>query len=350
MGTALALAAPLAVVAAAPAAAHGLAPADPPTPAGLLLGWSFEPALMLPLMGAVAAWLALVRRVNRAHPGHPVPRRRTVAFLGGLLAIAVALQSGIERYDTTLFSIHMIQHLLLTLVAAPLLVLGAPITLLLRAATPSARKRWILPVLQSRAARLLGHPVVTGIVFAGVMWGSHFSPLFDLALEDPLVHDLEHLVFLGAALLFWWPAVGLDPGPHRLSHPARILYTFLQMPQNTFLAVAVSFAPAPLYPHYATLTRDWGPDPLLDQQIAGAIMWVGGDLLFLLAILGIVLDWSRSEERHSQAAERRADRVRQRIDASAKAFAARRADGPGHGALDAAGGPSEATPPGRQGQ
>jgi putative copper resistance protein D len=281
---------------------------------------------MLPLLGAAATWTALVRRVNRTHSGHPVPRSRTIAFLGGLLVIAVALQSGIERYDTTLFSIHMVQHLLLTLVAAPLLVLGAPVTLVLRASTPPVRQRWILPALQSRTVRVLGHPVLATVVFAGVMWGSHFSPLFDLALENPLVHDLEHLVFLGAALLFWWPAVGLDPGPHRLSHPARILYTFLQMPQNTFLAVAVSFAPAPLYPHYATLTRDWGPDPLLDQQIAGSIMWLGGDLLFLVAILGIVADWSRSEERNSRAAEGRADQARAMIETRTQEFAARRAE------------------------
>ena len=109
------------------------------------------------------------------------------------------------------------------------------------------------------STRILAFPVVAWIIFASVMWVSHFSPLFDAALEDPLVHDLEHALFLGAGLLFWWPAVALDPAPWRMPHPARALYVFLQMPQNTFLAVVILSAPAVLYPHYATLVRTWGP-------------------------------------------------------------------------------------------
>jgi putative copper resistance protein D len=311
------------------AAAHGIAPADPPNLANLALGWSFEPAVVLPLLAVALAWLALVRRVDRAHPDRPVPRRRSAAFLGGLLTIAVALQSGIERYDTTLFSIHMVQHQLLTLVAPPLLVLGGPITLLLRAADHATRRRWILPLLHSRVARVIGHPLVGTLLFAGVMWGTHFSPLFDQALEHPLAHDIEHVAYLVAGVLFWFPAVGLDPGPYRLSHPVRILYTFLQMPQNTFLAVAITFAPAPLYAHYATLVRSWGPDPLADQQIAGGLMWVGGDLVFLAAILALVVAWSRREERDVGAAERRADAERAALREREAAFAARRPGGSG---------------------
>ena len=312
---------------AAPAAAHGVAPTDPPSIANLVPGWSFEPALLLPLLGAAIGWLMLVRRVDRAHPDRPVPRRRTAAFLAGVFSIAVALQSGIERYDTSLFSIHMVQHQLLTLVAPPLLVLAGPITLLLRASDARTRKRWILPVLHSRAARVIGHPVVGTLLFAGVMWGTHFSPLFNQALEDPLAHDLEHMAYLVAGLLFWFPAVGVDPGPYRLSHPVRILYTFLQMPQNTFLAVAITFAPAPLYSHYVTLARSWGPDPLADQQIAGGIMWVGGDLAFLAAILALVVGWSRREERDVGVAERRADAQRAALREREAAFAARRSAG-----------------------
>ena len=125
------------------------------------------------------------------------------------------------------------------------------------------------PILHSRVLRVLSFPVVAWLVFAGVMWGTHFSPLFDRSLEDPLVHDLEHALYLGAGLLFWWPAVGLDPSPWRMPHPVRAMYVFLQMPQNTFLAVTILNAPAPLYPHYATLARTWGPSALDDQQIAG---------------------------------------------------------------------------------
>ncbi len=302
------IAAAVAVLGAAPTVlGHGSVPDDPPSAISLLFGWSSEPLLALPTLAAALVWLRLVGSVNRSHPDNPVPRRRSGAFLAGLLAIAFALQSGIERYDTTLFSVHMVQHLLLTLVAAPLLVLGAPITLLLRAASAEDRRRWILPVLHSRFVRVVAHPVVDTLLFGAVMWGTHFSPLFDHALEDRFAHDVEHLLFLGAALLFWWPALGLDPGPYRLSPPVRIMYTFLQMPQNTFLAVAILYAPTVLYAHYATIAAPWLPDPLTDQQLAAGIMWLGGDLLFLTAILGLVWDWSRREERDTVAAERRAD-------------------------------------------
>ena len=250
-------------------------------------------------------WTRAVRRVNAAHPGQPgAARVRSVFFLGGLLAIAIALQSGIERYDTTLFSVHMVQHMLLTLVAAPLIALGAPITLLLRVATPAVRRRWILPVLHSRLLRVVSFPVVAWSLFAAVMWGTHFSPLFDVALEDRTVHDLEHLLYLAAALLFWWPAVGLDPRPWRLNHPVRVLYVFLQMPQNTLLAVIILNAAAPLYRPLRHPRRSrGGRSTLLDQQTAAGIMWLAGDLLFIGAMAG---SWpagcvTRSARRHARS-------------------------------------------------
>ncbi len=319
----------------APAAAHGVAPGEPPSVVNLLLGWHVEPAIALPLLATAAAWAWAVRRVDAAHPANPVPRVRSAAFYGGLAAIALALMSGIERYDTTLFSIHMIQHILLMLVAAPLLALSGPITLLLRLASPDTRRRWVLPFLHSRIIRALTFPVVAWILFAGVLWATHFSPVFNASLEDPLIHDAEHVAYLATALLFWWPAVGPDPSPWRMSHPVRALYVFLQMPQNTFLAVALLSAPGVLYPHYATLVRAWGPDPLLDQQIAAGIMWLFGDLLFLAAVFGLVAAWMRHDERRTVLDDRRADaelaaiRAREvRLEASIEDGRPTGADGP----------------------
>jgi putative membrane protein len=300
----------LAVVAtllvAGPVAAHGPVQAEPPSAASLLLGWTIEPVPALGIVAALLWWRWAVRRVDAVHPANPVPRRRTVAFVGGMAAIAVALMSGIDRYDTTLFSVHMVQHILLTLVAGPLVALSAPITLLLRVSSGETRRRWILPVLHSRVTRVLSFPVVTWLVFAAVMWGTHFSPLFDAALEDPFIHDLEHVLYLGAAFLFWWPAVALDPAPWRMTHPVRALYTFLQMTQNTFLAVVLLNVQVVLYPHYATLVRPWGPNPLEDQQLAAGIMWIAGDLIFLSAIMAILVGWSRAEGRDAPRADRQA--------------------------------------------
>src|SRR6188474_3055390 len=132
---------------AGPVGAHGPVPAAPPDAASLLLGWTFEPLPTLAIAVAVGWWVWAVRRVDRAHRANPVPRRRSVAFGLGMLAIAFALLSGIDRYDTTLFSVHMVQHVLLAMVAAPLLALAAPITLILRVASHETRVRWILPVL-----------------------------------------------------------------------------------------------------------------------------------------------------------------------------------------------------------
>jgi putative membrane protein len=290
-------------------AAHGPVPDEPPSLATLVLGWRFDPLIVGGLLGAAIAWLLLVRRVAAAHPGHPVPALRTAAFLGALATIAVALLSGIERYDTTLFSIHMVQHLLLVLVAAPLLALSAPVTQVLRVASPAWRRR-IVGVLHSGPLSALAHPVVAWVTFTLVMWISHFSPLFDAALENPLVHDAEHVVFLAAGLLFWWPVVAADPAPRRLSYPVRALYLLLQMPPSSFLGMLITFANEPLYPHYVTLGSPYGIDALADQQVAGGVMWLAGDVAFIIAILLVVATWMRHDERDTAAAERRADAQR----------------------------------------
>jgi putative copper resistance protein D len=303
----------LAVVAAGSAFAHGFAPAEAPTIANLALGWTFEPAVVLPLFVAAFAWWRLVRRIDDAHPANPVPRSRSIAFYAGLATIAVALLSGIDTYDTTLFSVHMAQHMLLTMVAAPLIALGAPITQLLRAATPNVRRTVLLPILHSRVMRLLSFPVVSWLVFAGVMWGTHFSPIFNASLEDPAIHDLEHGLYLAAGLLFWWPAVGLDPSPWRMPHPVRAMYVFLQMPQNTFLAVTILNSTVILYAHYATTIRSWGPGILEDQQIAGGVMWLTGDILFLAGLGAILAGWMRHEQAREVADDRRVDAERDAI-------------------------------------
>ena len=310
----------------APAAgAHGGIVPPEPTFLDFAVGWSFDPLVAIPLLLTAAAYLWMMAQVNAAHPRTRVPAARPAAFLAGLAVLAIALQSGIEQYDTTLFSVHMVQHVLLTLIAAPLLVLGAPVTLVLRFSRPQFRRRWVLPILHSRILRVLSFPVVAWLLFAATMWGTHFSPLFDAALENPLIHDVEHLLYLGVGLLFWWPVVGLDPGPWRMSYPARILYLFLQMPQNTFLGLVIYMAGEPLYRHYVTTVRTWGPTPLADQQVAGGLMWVIGDVIFFIAILGVVAAWMRSEERPNPSRDARVASETAAIRARETALAQRRA-------------------------
>ena len=318
--------------AAGPVLAHGSVPPEPPTVGSLLLGWTFAPLPTLGIAVGAGWWLWAVGRINARHPANPVPRRRTVAFMGALLAMAFALVAGIERYDTTLFSVHMVQHVLLVLVAAPLIALAGPITLVLRLSSSVTRRGLVLPILHSRVVRFLAFPVTAWVIFAGVMWGSHFSGLFDVALEEPLVHDLEHALFLVAALLFWWPAVGVDPAPWRLGHPAWIVYVFLQMTQNTFLAVVILNVTTVLYPHYATLGRPYGIDPLSDQRLAAGVMWIAGDAIFLSAIMVLVAGWMRSEARGLTRSDRQADldlaQIRIRERRLAERLADERGDAP----------------------
>jgi putative copper resistance protein D len=289
------------------ALAHGLAP-EPASLLDLLTAWSIEAHVILPLLAAALLYRWAAGVVRREHPDNPVPRYRVWSWYLGLLVIFIALESPIGTYDDTLFTDHMIQHLLLVMLAAPLLAIGAPITLILRVASPETRARFWLPLLHSRVVRVLGFPVIAWSVFAAVMWASHFSPLFDAALENDYVHLFEHALYLGAALLFWWPVVGADPSPWRLPHPARVAYLFLGMPQSSFLGLALFSAPEPLYAHYETLVRSWGPTPLQDQQMAGGIMWAGGDAAFLIAMIVALWIWLRAEERAGKLADEKLDR------------------------------------------
>ena len=274
--------------------AHGPLPPEPSLAA--VAYWYSPPIISLLVVAGLVLWFVGVRRVQRQHPQNPVPRSRSVAIVGAAVFLLIALQSVIERYDTTLFSVHMAQHLILLFPVPILLLRAAPVTLILRLASPHWRAR-ILALLQSRLVGVISHPIVAWLLLVFVMWATHLSPLFDAALDDPFLHNLEHAIYLSSALLFWAPVFSLDPVRHRLSRPAALFYLITQMPQNSFLGVAIMWAPSVLYPHYERLQRPWGPTPLEDQQLAGAIMWLVGDGLFLLAVFVVLAAWMRAEER-----------------------------------------------------
>ena len=290
--------------------AHGTEAPTPTVPA-VLGAWSFDPLAVAGLAIAGGAYLWAVRQVDGRHPTNRHPRYRTWLFLGGLVAIGLALLSPVEAYEGVLFSVHMVQHMLLQLVAAPLLLAGAPITLALRVSTPAVRRR-LLSILHSRLLRAVSFPVVAWVFFAATNWGWHFSVLYDEALENQALHYFQHAHFLVAALLFWWPALSADPSPWRLPHPVRLFYLFLAMPQQSFLGVALLSAATPLYPHYATNVRSWGPSALEDQQLGGVIMWVVGDMAFLAGMAIVVVLWMRHEDRRTARLDARLAAERQR--------------------------------------
>jgi putative membrane protein len=265
-----------------------------PTLGRILFGWSLNPLVMAGLIAVAVLYLQGRRRLVAS--GVVWPPRRTAYFMGGLAAIALALLSPIEAYDTALFSVHVVQHMLLTMVAAPLLALGAPATLALRVTSGVTRRR-LVRVLHSPPVRVVGHPIVAWVLFTLSLYALYFSPLFDLSLRQPLVHDLIHLHFLGVGLLFWWPVVGIDPSRWRLPHIARLLFVFLMVPFHAFLGVAIMNSGRVLAPTLETFQRSWGPTPLADQQAGGAILWGAGDLVAIGAVLGILISWASYEEK-----------------------------------------------------
>jgi cytochrome c oxidase assembly factor CtaG len=277
------------------------------TPIRLITGWAFEPLpLALVLLAGFLYWSGL-RRVARSGRGPSWPSSRTWAFAGGLGATAVALLSPVDTYANVSFSTHMLQHVLLMMVAAPLFALGAPITLALRASRLGTRRRVLLPILHSKAVAVLTHPLVAFVLFAVVQYVTHFTGFYEAALKSAGVHDLEHAMYLAAALLFWWPVVGLDPAPRKLSHPARLLYLVAAMPVEAFLSVALLSARP--YPAYAALPPPWGGAPAVaDQSNAAAIMWIAGDLTMLIAALLAAGAWLRREQVRQRRIEEEEDR------------------------------------------
>lgn len=192
------------------------------------------------------------------------------------------------------FWVHMVQHLLVMLVAAPLILLSAPVTRLLRATRGSTRRR-VAAVMRSGVFRALTHPLFTWILFALVMWITHFSPIYQLAVENELVHVAEHSAYLIAALLFWAPVIGLDPARHKLAWPVRIAYLLLALPLQSFLGLALYSSETPLYRAYPSLE---------DQRLGALIMWIGGDLVFVFAVALAIGGWMRADAKEAKRIDR----------------------------------------------
>jgi putative membrane protein len=245
---------------------------------------------------ALAAGLYALGIVRR---GRPWPARRTIAFVSGLAVVVVSLDSGLDTYSEQLASLHMTQHLALTIVAAPLLALGAPVTLALGGARGRTRAG-LVRMIGSAPVHALSRPVSTWLLFVGAIVGWHLSPLYDLSLRHPLLHELEHLVLLTTAVLFWAQVVGLDPLPHRLGAIGRLLYLLAAMPAMSLIGLWLVDSRTVRYPAYLAPTRALGLSPLRDQHIAGVIMW-GGDALLGAITLMIACGALLQEERRAAA-------------------------------------------------
>lgn len=270
----------------------------PALPTLLVSGWAVPAAPAAAAVLTAGAYLVAARRAR----GWPV--RRQAAFLAGLGTVVVALGSGLARYDDRLLSAHMVQHLLLLLVAPLLLLAGHPLELALRAAPRAARPR--LGRALGRLARGCG-PVSCLVVFYAVVPATHLPGFYDSALRHPAVHDLEHLLYLAAGGLMWWPLLDVDPvRSRRLSGLGRLVYLLAAMPSMAVVGAYLNRHASLVYPAYGPPARTLGVSALTDQQNAGAIMWAIGNTIMVLVGLWAAVGSMVADERRRQARERRA--------------------------------------------
>lgn len=280
---------------------------DPITRA-MLLSWEWRIEVFVPLLLFGAAYTAGWRRLRRKSRR---PRRlangwRLAAYWGGLLLVALALLSPIDVLASQLFFMHMIQHLLLVMLAPPLFMLANPMPFLMWGLPHRARRRVgaaLSSLLQSESKsrtylRKVTSPGVAWMLFVFALIGWHDPQAYNAALRSELVHDLEHLSFFGTGMLYWWHVVGAGPHIHKRFGPAaQVMYVIAAIPPNMLTGVAIAFAGQPIYTYYLGVPRVWGIDVLGDQILGGVIMWVPGSMMYIIAVLILTARWLQREER-----------------------------------------------------
>jgi putative copper resistance protein D len=256
--------------------------------------WQFAPVVT----GAVAVCLVLyiwgVLRVARRHPGRPWSTWRTAAFLAGLAVVVLATQSGIGVYDDLLFWDHMVQHLMLLMVAPPLLIAGQPVTLLLHASR-NPLHTWAKRLVRSRVISFLTWPVFGAVAYAISVMAAHLTAIASLVERNQVAHNAEHALFLIFGYLFYLPILGREPIRWRLSYPVRFVILVLLMPVDTFTGLALGYGSANS-PGVPTGPRPaWAPSPVSDLHVGGAVMWIGGDGIMFALMMIVFLMWSRDD-------------------------------------------------------
>jgi putative copper resistance protein D len=315
------------------------------TPSRLLTAWTFEPLPAFAIVVVAAAYAYGVHRLRAR--GDRWSRGRSAAFFaGGLGSIVVATQSVLASYDTTLLSVHMVQHMLLNMIAPIFLALGAPLTLALRTLARRPRQL-LLSAVHSWYARVLTFPVVAGAIFIANPFVLYFTDLYEWTLRYPLLHDFNHLHFLVVGSLWFWPLLGVDPMPRRLPYWARMLAVFVTMPFHAWLGVSIMSATTVIAEDwYVGMGRTWGASPLADQQTAGGILWASGELVSLIIFGVLFAQWVRASEREAARLDRQLDlqeaaRSRQAVaregDASRPASLPGRVNSAGDGSITPAG-------------
>ncbi|MFJ4931317.1 cytochrome c oxidase assembly protein [Streptomyces sp. NPDC088736] len=291
---------------------HGMTMDLPPFTLGRGLDWSADPFFLAAcLLGLGLYGWGVVRLVRR---GDAWPPGRTVSFVVGVLTVLLMMCTRLNDYGMVMFSVHMVQHMVISMLSPILILLGAPVTLALRALPVAARRgtkgprELLLMFLHSRYLRIITHPAFTIPLFIASLYALYFSPLFDFLMGSKTGHTVMMCHFLAVGLVFFWPIMGVDPGPHRPGYLMRMLELFAGMPFHAFFGIALMMASTPMVETYKNPPASLAIDALSDQNAAGGIAWAFSEIPSVLVLLALLFQWYGSEQRQARRTDRAADR------------------------------------------
>ncbi|OBI36277.1 cytochrome c oxidase assembly protein [Mycobacterium colombiense] len=285
----------------------------PPTVARILFDWRFD--LIFGSAALVFAALYVVALVRLHRRGDTWPPGRTISWLLGCLVLLFVTSSGVGRYMPAMFSMHMVVHMCLSMLIPILLVLGAPVTLALRALPAAGRdeppgmREWLLAALHSRVSRFLTNPVVATVLFVAGFYGLYLSNLFDTTASSHAGHLAMNVHFLVSGYLFYWVVIGVDPTPRPIPPLAKVAVVFASLPLHAFFGVVLMGTKKVLGgDYYRSLGLSWHTDLLGDQHLGGGIAWSAGEFPLVIVMLALLIQWARSDRRTAKRLDRAADR------------------------------------------
>jgi cytochrome c oxidase assembly factor CtaG len=290
---------------------HGMTMDLPPFTLGRGLEWSADPFFLVGCLLGLGLYGWGVLRLRRRGDSWPVGR--TAAYVVGVLTVGLMMCTRLNDYGMVMFSVHMVQHMVISMLSPILILLGAPITLALRALPVAGRghkgpREVLLAVLHSRYLRIITHPAFTIPLFIASLYGLYFTPLFDYLMGSKAGHIAMMVHFLAVGLAFFWPIMGVDPGPNRPGYLLRMLELFAGMPFHAFFGIALMMASTPMVDTFKHPPASLGIDALTDQNAAGGIAWAFSEIPSVLVLLALLFQWYRSEQRQAKRKDRAADR------------------------------------------
>ncbi|RDS61102.1 cytochrome c oxidase assembly protein [Streptomyces sp. M7] len=290
---------------------HGTMSDLPPFTLERGLAWSTDPFFLIACLVGLGLYAWGVVRLRRRGDAWPVTR--TVSYVVGLLTVLLVMCTGLNDYGMVMFSVHMVQHMVISMLSPILILLGAPVTLALRALPPAARgskgpRELLLALLHSRYMRIVTHPAFTIPIFVASLYALYFTPLFDTLMGSKTGHTAMMVHFLAVGVVFFWPIIGVDPGPHRPGHLMRMLELFAGMPFHAFFGIALMMGSVPMVETFKNPPASLGIDALSDQGAAGGIAWAFSEIPSVLVLIALLFQWYRSEQRQARRKDRAADR------------------------------------------